>query len=116
MKKSLSDSNIIELRKKNAITAIKKAYGTKDDEFGITLFVSHHLDEIDSKYWKTYTGKDRPSPQNILDILELKEHWSEEDKRGIDFFDFTLPQDITDYMICVSFDEKGDVVEISMES
>ena len=39
-----------------------------------------------------------------------------EDDEDIDMFDFTLPGDVTDYVICVSFDEHGKVEEISMES
>ncbi|MFO1366710.1 MAG: DUF2004 domain-containing protein [Acinetobacter sp.] len=30
--------------------------------------------------------------------------------------DFTLADDVTDYVICVSFNSKGQVIDISMES
>ncbi|MDV5047629.1 DUF2004 domain-containing protein [Vibrio diabolicus] len=33
-----------------------------------------------------------------------------------DVCDFTLPNDVTNYLISVSFDENGQVVDISMES
>lgn len=31
-------------------------------------------------------------------------------------FDFTLPDDITNYVICVRFDEEGQIEEITVES
>lgn len=46
----------------------------------------------------------------------LRSHWGDEDDDGIDTFDFTLPEDITDYVISVRFDEEGQVEEITMES
>ena len=52
----------------------------------------------------------------MCEILTLRSHWSEDDEQGIDTFDLTLPNDVTDYVISVSFDEKGKVVEITLES
>ena len=97
-----------------ARAAIKKAFGTADDEFGATLFVSHHLEELDSCYWKQQFSTEKPNPQIILDSLVLRSHWGGDDE--IDTFDFTLPEDVTDYVISVSFDEAGEVSGITMES
>ena len=47
-------------------------------------------------------------------MLVLREHWGGDDE--IETFDFTLPEDVTDYVISVRFDESGQVEEISMES
>ena len=58
----------------------------------------------------------------MLSILKLRSHWSEdddeedEDGEGMDFFDFSLPGDVTNYVISVEFDEEGGVAEITMES
>ena len=41
------DNATIQKRAESARAAIKAAYGTEDDEYGATLFVSHHLAEID---------------------------------------------------------------------
>ena len=49
-------------------------------------------------------------------MLVLQSHWGDDDDDGIDHFDFTLPDDITNYLITVSFDENGDVSGIDMES
>jgi hypothetical protein len=104
----------IERRKAAARAAIKSAFGTADDEFGATLFVSHHLEELDSSYWKKHLSTETPDPCLILGLLELRSHWGGDDE--IDTFDFTLPEQVTNYVISVRFDETGDVSEITMES
>ena len=99
-----------------ALAAIKSAFGTGADEFGATLFVSHHLDELDPAYWESRLGTAEPEPSQVLDLLVLDPNWGQEDDDDIDSFDFTLPDGVTDYVISVNFDEKGQVTEISMES
>lgn len=105
----------IERRQKAALAAIKRAFGAKEDECGATLFVSHHLNEIEDSYWQKHLGTANPAPSRVLEILELRSHWGEEED-GIDTFDFTLPGGVTDYVISVRFDETGSVEDITMES
>ena len=52
----------------------------------------------------------------VLDILVLQSHWGEDDDDGIDTFDFTLPDEVTNYVLSVEFDENGNVFGVSMES
>jgi len=96
--------------------AIKSAYGTEDDEFGATLFVSHHLEELEPAYWEEHFNTAKPEPARILDALVLRPRVGEEEGEDIDTLDFTLPGDVTDYVLCVTFDEAGEVEDISMES
>jgi hypothetical protein len=104
----------IKRREAAARAAIKKAFSTAGDEFGATLFVHHHLDELAPSYWAKHLSTENPEPQRILELLELQSHWGGTDE--IDSFDFTLPEQITNYVISVAFDESGNVSEISMES
>ena len=104
----------IEKREKAAIAAIRSAFGTEDDESGATLFVEHHLEEIGSEYWQKHFGIPKPEPIKVLGILVLRSHWGGDD--DIETFDFTLPENVTDYVISVRFDESGQVEDISMES
>jgi hypothetical protein len=104
----------IKRREAAARAAIKRAYGTANDEFGVALFISHHLEELDAAYWKKHFATDRPDPLRILDALVLRSHWGGDDE--IDKFDFTLPEEATNYVVCVGFDGEGQVSEISMES
>ncbi|MDZ4405913.1 DUF2004 domain-containing protein [Prosthecobacter sp.] len=106
----------IEKRRETALAAIKTAYGTEEDEFGATMFVSHHLEELDASYWLKHLQAASPEPTRVLDMLVLRSHWGDEDENGIDTFDFTLPDEITNYVISVRFSEDGSVNDISMES
>ena len=106
-------SQEISKRENAARAQISAVYGTPDDEFGATLFVSHHLDEIDASYWVEHTGQAKPDAQQVLQLLELRLD-PEEDE--IDILDFTLPGAVTNYVICVEFDGSGNVTGVSMES
>ena len=109
-----ADPHEIKRREASARAAIKRAFGTADDESGVALFISHHLEELDSAYWKKHFSTETPEPHRILESLELRSHWGGDDE--IDTFDFTLPEEVTNYVISVSFDESGDVSEITTES
>jgi hypothetical protein len=106
--------NEIKRRETSARAAIKGAFDAADDESGVSLFVSHHLEEVDADYWRKHFSTDRPDPLRILEALVLRSHWGGDDE--IDTFDFTLPEEATNYVISVGFDEAGEVSEISMES
>ena len=106
--------SVIEQRTSAALAAIKGAFGTEDDEYGATLFVSHHLEEIESSFWEKHLGSASPEPSSVMDLLRLQSHWGGDDE--IDTFDFTLPDGATNYVVSVAFDDDGKVVDITMES
>lgn len=110
------DHDEILRRTLTALNAIKSAYGQPGHEEDVTLFVEHHLDELNESYWQQHFGNSRPNPERVLDLLELQSHWGDEDDEGIDTFDFTLPGEVTDYVISVRFDESGAIEGIDMES
>lgn len=80
------------------------------------MFTSHHLDELDAAYWKKHAGTAKPTPKQIVDLLELRSHWGSEDEDGLEVFDFTLPGDASQYVLAVRFDEDGEVLDVDMES
>ena len=75
----------ITRREVAARNAIMKAFGTVDDEYGATLFVSHHLKELPTSYWASFIGD---AGTEVLDLLTLRSHWGGDG--GIDTFDFTI--------------------------
>jgi hypothetical protein len=103
-------------RETAARAAIRAAYGAPAAEHGVTLFVSHHLEEIEPDYWRAQIGSDAPAPEQVLDLLELRGEWSPDSEPGAQILDFTLPDDATDYVISVRFDAAGAIAELSMES
>ena len=109
-----ANPNEIKKREAAARAAIKKSFDPADEESAVTLFVSHHLEELDSAYWQKHFSTPKPDPQRILDSLVLRSHWGGDDE--METFDFTLPDDVTNYVICVKFDEAGEISEVDMES
>lgn len=105
-----------ERRKTVALEAIKKAFGREDQEYGVNLFVEHHLAMIAASYWKAQLGFTEPSPKQVLSLLQFRSCWGDDDQDGFEFFDFTLPEEITDYVLCVRFGDNGQIDEIFMES
>jgi len=101
----------IESRKKTAIQAILRAYNAESE---VGLFVSHHLEEIDSQYWLEHLNTSKPTLNQVLDMLVLRSHWDGENEDRI--FDFTLPNEITNYVISVCFNDDGVVDDVVIES
>jgi len=100
----------IAKRTKAAKAAIQNAI---DDESSVGLFVSHHLSELEAAYWMKH-GTPKPTRQQVIDLLVLRSHWGGDAE--LDHFDFTLPDDVTDYVISVRFDDTGEVEGLEMES
>jgi hypothetical protein len=101
-------------RETAARQAIKNGFNMEDEESGVAMFVAFHLEELPADYWQQQLNTTRPDPSAVLDILELHGHWGEDNE--LEYFDFTLPGEVTDYVISVHFDAKGKIIEISMES
>ena len=99
-----------------ALEKIKLLYGTPKGEFGPTLFVSHHLEELQEADWVGALKLTKPTPEQVLNALILVDEWSSEDNGVNDTFDFSLPNDITNFLISVRFSEDGSITDISMES
>ena len=51
-----------------------------------------------------------------MNFLVLNQQGEREELENYDVLDFTLPEDITDYVTSISFNHQGHVVDISMES
>ena len=105
--------SILKEREQQAIAAIRQALGTEAGEDNIDLFVEHHLAELPQSYWLEQLTSNTPQPSAVVGLLELRSSWGEDD---IEYFDFTLPADVTDYVVSVHFDESGSIDGISMES
>jgi hypothetical protein len=103
----------VERRKNLALDAIKQAFGTDAGEDSVNLFVEHHLEELPHNYWQQHLGSSTPEPKTVIGLLQLRSSWGHDD---IEYFDFTLPDEVTDYVVSVHFDSSGAIDGISMES
>ena len=85
----------------------------------IGLFVTHHLREIPAEYWSEHLGEDTPKPQSVLSLLVPIEDDEDVDEDGESEsipIDFSLPGSITNYVLAVYIDERGNIDDIAMES
>lgn len=120
----MSQSNDeVERRRLIGLAAIASALDSTDSidtpddgDQAVKLFVTHHLRELPAEYWLDRCGVVRPDPRQVLELLVLESHWGEEDEEGLDNFDFSLPGNVTQYVLSVGFDDDGRVSSLSMES
>jgi len=112
----MSEQAIVKGREQLARVAMRAALENQQAEDGVELFIQHHLEEIEPDYWKKYFGSAVPTPLQVLDLLVLAAPWENDEIDSREMLDFTLPDEITQYVICVSFDAEGQVIDISMES
>lgn len=99
------------------LKAIMKAYDANKTDEGnsIVLFASHHIDELDAESLISATGHAKPDQGTLLSKLILLDSWEDEDTGAINM-DYTLPNDVTTYMLCVKYDKAGELLGIEMES
>lgn len=98
-----------------ALARIRALYGTPEGEYGPTAFVEHHLEELSAAEWSACLGVEAPTARQVLDGLILVGAWDSAEDGVIDTYDFSLPGDVTNYLISVRFD--GDeIVSVEMES
>lgn len=98
-----------------ALATLKSLCGTSAGEDSVTLFVDHHLAELEPDYFSQTYGTPTPEAPQILASLILVDSWSSEDDGNVDVFDFSLPGNVTDYLLSVRF-SGDDIEDISMES
>ncbi len=104
-----------EEHKQVALSEIRSLLGVPAGEDSVSLFIDHHLEELEPEYFVETYGTASPEASQIIDSLVFVDAWSSEDDGNIDVFDFSLPGNVTNYLISVRF--SGDKVEeISMES
>jgi hypothetical protein len=106
-------SDLREERCRRAMDAIKQAFGTESGEDNVDLFVEHHLAEIGESYWLEHLGTGTPEPAAVLGLLQFRSSWGKDE---IEVFDFTLPNEATDYVVSVYFDEDGGIDRVELES
>ena len=106
----------MDKKAKTALAKIKSLHGTPEGEYGPTLFVSHHLEEISKAEWMELLKTETPTSEQMLDALILIDTWSTSDDGAIDTYDFSLPDNLTNYLLSACFSADGKSIEVSMES
>lgn len=104
-------------KEKAGLTAILETHAAneKNEENSVVLFASHHLAELDAESLEAATGQAKPDQKTLLSKLVLLDSWTDEDT-GTHVMDYTLPNDVTNYLLSVKYDAAGTLIEIEMES
>lgn len=90
----------------------------KENHHGLSYYIDHCLRDVEdeAEFWINLIGKAIPEPADIIDQLVLKSVWStDENDKKMNRFDFWIA-DYTDYVVCVSFNDAGEIESIDMES
>ena len=111
----MTNARKLKRLERRARRAIRRSYGKARGEYGATLFVEHHLEELDDACWMKHLGRAQPTPRSNLGMLVLRPP-EDDDEDDLEILDFTLPDDATNYVLSVEFNPWGWVSEISMES
>ena len=87
-----------------ARAALSARYGDEDGD--VVLYIEHHAAELGL-----------PNDDSWLATLVLRSinvHPDNTSRMAV--FDYTLPNDVTQYVLAVGFDDEGNVVSVDMES
>lgn len=114
----MSTEEFIQRMEKKARDAIHQQFQHPVEDDQVLLFLQHHIEEIEAEYWLKHTAQAQPTPAQVLQILVLNPYmeWEFEEDEESYMIDFTLPDDATQYMLCVQFDRDEKLIGISMES
>ena len=90
------------------------------EEYGAVLYVSHHLEVLaDDELHKIFGTTDRSqlTPAVVLSRLVLvRVGLYPEDEDAPLLLDYSVAPEITDHLLCVRYDARGDVTDVAMES
>lgn len=109
----------VEKRVAEAHVALLSDLKSAGDDNEVKEYIEHHLDELEKGYWSEVCGSSNPSVCEVAIKLTVQPFWLEEALQGesdLDRVDFTLPRDVTDYVLCVEYSEDGEFQNISMQS
>ena len=109
----MNDDDFSLVAKAVAFAAIRKDYDDSPMEGVVGRFISHHREIFDREEWEGASIPYPPTSVDVLAAIECREIW--EDAEAY-MCDFSLPADLTNYVICVRIGRGGDVESVDMES
>jgi len=125
------ETNNVELNLTNEFIAKLETYDKKNQtefyndftnnaESTIKEYIEHHLDELNNEEVNSIIKDDNSSDSNdkkLLKSLKLKRIGIYPyDKENFAIFDYTISEELTQYLITVYLNSNGEIMDISMES
>lgn len=84
------------------------------------LYLTHHHAEVPPGEFRRLFGADQPGPANLAELLArlvlVRVGLNPESRGGPIVLDYTIGKDVTDYVLCVSFEESRRPVCVCIES
>ena len=118
MQTSISDLiTNIEIMAKKAFEAISSDYDLDDDSETARFYLQHHLDQFNAEDTSKIFGSsdiDKNAYMSSLKLLRIGLYPEDEEENLI--FDIQFPEEYTNYLMAVTFDNAGELSCISMDS
>lgn len=103
--------------KTSALDFLLKDFEEGDNPEGTKLFMDHHLEELEEDDIVSVFGSTDIDIHLFLSKLVLRRiGFYPDDEYEFAIFDITLPNELTNYILTVYFDQSGKVSYVSMES
>jgi len=101
-----------------ARAAILDAPNSDADEDPVTFYAAHHIQELEPEDLRALFDTDAPTVAAFLAKLSLRSLciYPDEDDDAFAVFDYTISEELTQYVLAVGFDRGGNALSIDMES
>ncbi len=102
---------------KKAFEAISKDYDLDEESETARFYLQHHLDELSKEELSDIFGEDEISKESFMNSLILQRvGLYPEDEESTVIFDIQFPDEFTNYLMAVTFDDSNELSYISMDS
>jgi hypothetical protein len=116
--KSVSDFlNNAESMTKKAFSAIASDFDLGDESETARFYLQHHLDELSKDELSEIFGEEEVNKESFMNSLILQRvGMYPEDKESFVIFDIQFPDEFSNYLMAVTFDDANELSYISLES
>ena len=102
-------ASTFQQRRSTVISAAEAAIASGEHE-AVQFFAEHHLEEVEE-----WPGKSPSSPADVIGMLRLQSIWGDEDDQAVTL-DFGIGEDVSHYVVSVTFDSAWEIEAVEMES
>ena len=109
--------NNIEHEAKKAFDEITKDWDLGEESETARFYLDHHINELTTKEVMSIFGKTNVDKDSYLNSLQLvRIGLYPEDEESFAIFDIQFPEEYTNYLMAVTFNDEGELSYISMDS
>ena len=113
-------SNDLEPLDRIARVEILRDAQSGDDDAAAALYLTHHRDVLPPGEFQRLFGTADPDPANAEALLSrlvlVRVGFYPENEKSRVLFDYSIDSEATNYLLCVSFDSRGQPTAVDLES